>query len=110
MDKPRVLVADREPDNADTLATLLSTNGLITRVAYDGQEAIDIARDWSPDGAMIDLSLRRASGYQVAQSLRESFGKGIRLVAFTAWTGAAIHRRAIDAGFDFVILKPSTPA
>ena len=109
MNRPKVLVADSERDSADTLAAFLGANRLVARAVYDGREAIELASQWVPDGAVVDLELPRASGYDVAKSLRENFGRRVRLVAFTAWTQDAIRDRARRAGFDDVLVKPSQP-
>jgi CheY-like chemotaxis protein len=105
----RVMVADRDRDVADTLCAFLATAGFTCRVFYDGWEAIQYAADWHPHGALLDLSLPHASGMDVAKRLRKAFGRRIRLIAFTGWTDPALHREALDAGFDEVVLKPSNP-
>ena len=104
----RVLVADDVEDSADTVAELLAIQGIEARAVYDGQHALELARSWQPDGAILDLALPGLTGYELAQELRGRFGDGIRLVAYTGWSGA--RERARGCGFDEFLVKPVDPA
>jgi CheY-like chemotaxis protein len=103
----RVLVADDVRDSADTVALLLAEKGYDTRAVYDGQAAIDLAERWLPQCAVLDLSLPGMSGFDCARHLRRRFGASIRLVAYTGWSTASDREKAMDAGFDAVVVKPA---
>jgi CheY-like chemotaxis protein len=105
----RVIVADDVRDSADTIAELLSGQGLEARAVYDGHEAIRVAEAWEPDGAVLDLGLPGLSGYEVARELRRRYGRKPRLVAYTGWAGDADRERALEAGFDGYLVKPADP-
>lgn len=105
----RVIVADDVRDSADTIAELLTWQGLEARAVYDGHEAIRVAEAWQPDGAVLDLGLPGLSGYEVARELRRRYGRKPRLVAYTGWAGDADRERAMDAGFDGFLVKPADP-
>ncbi len=47
--KPKVIVADDERAIADTLKTILDNFGYDTRVAYSGETAVELLRDFQPD-------------------------------------------------------------
>src|SRR5207302_69718 len=53
----RVLVVDDNPDAADSLAMLLQALGNDVRVAYDGEEALDKALQFSPEIVLLDIGL-----------------------------------------------------
>jgi CheY-like chemotaxis protein len=71
-----------------TMAMLLKMFGHEVAIAYDGIEAIEIAKTFRPDIALLDLSMPRLSGYDAARRIREEAGKpGLVLVALTGWGG-----------------------
>jgi CheY-like chemotaxis protein len=106
----RVLVADDVRDSADTVAQLLWAQGMEARAVYDGQEALEVARHWQPDGAVLDLGLPGLTGLELAREFRGRFGGGIRLVAYTGWAGDSTRDQALEAGFDYFLIKPADPA
>ena len=63
----RVLIVDDNEDGADLLDVALQTMGHTTRVAHDGPEALEAARDFQPDVALIDIGLPVMDGYEVAR-------------------------------------------
>ena len=103
----RVLIADDVRDAADTVALLLAEKGYETRAVYDGKAVLEVADQWQPQCAVLDLSLPGMSGFECARQLRRKFGTSIRLLAYTGWGGAGDHDRAMDAGFDAVVVKPA---
>ena len=105
----RVLVADDVRDSADTLAAILSGNGFDARAVYDGRDALTVAGLWHPDAALLDLSLPGLSGFQVAREFRRTYGRQIRLVAYTGWGTSSDRERCIEAGFDGFVVKPADP-
>ena len=54
----------------------------------------------------MDIGLPKLNGYEVAGQIRQqSWGRDIILVALTGWED---NRRALEAGFNFHIVKPVT--
>lgn len=102
----RILVVDDNADCADTLAMHLELDGHSTQKAYDGVEALQLALEFLPQVALIDISLPRMDGNEVAQHLRaQPWGRQMRLIAITGWTSPGPLERARSA-FDFRLLKP----
>lgn len=58
---------------------------------------------------VLDLYMPRLSGLEAAGVLRARFGRTIQLVAYSAWPAGEARKRALEAGFDAFIPKPSTP-
>jgi PAS domain S-box-containing protein len=102
----RVLVADDNRDAADSLAKLLSLLGHEVRVAYDGAQAVDAAREYRPRVAILDIGMPLVSGYEAARRLRAELDGAIALIALTGWGQESDRRRAADAGFDHHLTKP----
>jgi signal transduction histidine kinase/CheY-like chemotaxis protein len=103
----RVLIVDDNEDGADLLDVALQTMGHTTRVAHDGPEALEAARDFHPDVALIDIGLPVMDGYEVARRLRAMFdGACPKLVAVTGYGQESDRQRAREAGFDRHLVKP----
>jgi CheY-like chemotaxis protein len=103
--KPVVVVVDDNRDWADTLATLLRTEGYVVHTAYDGGEALELVPRVKPDAVLLDIGLPKMSGYEVARQLRKRPGTPV-LVAVTAWTQESDRILARQAGFDHHFSKP----
>jgi signal transduction histidine kinase/ActR/RegA family two-component response regulator len=104
----RVLVVDDNVDAAESLAMLLDLDGHETRIAHDGESALDVAVECPPDAAFIDIGLPGLNGYEVAQRLRadRNMQESLLLVALTGWGSDEDRRRAQAAGFDLHLVKP----
>ena len=106
----QVLVVDDNHDGADTLAALLTHVGHRVEVAYDGEEALRLARNHPPDVALIDLGMPQLDGCEVARRLRsEPWADGLYLIAATGWGQAEDRRRTQASGFDRHLVKPIDP-
>jgi DNA-binding response OmpR family regulator len=100
-------VVDDNEDAANSLATLLEVMGYQVRTAYDGPEAIEVADEFQPAVALLDIGLPRLSGYDIARHVREKRGAEVLLVAITGWGQEDDRRRAREAGFDHHFTKPA---
>ncbi|HEX4025094.1 MAG TPA: ATP-binding protein [Steroidobacteraceae bacterium] len=106
----RILVADDNRDAAQTLALILELAGHEVHTAYDGAEALQMAEQFRPQVALLDIGMPRLDGYQTARRLREHpWGRSMLLVAITGWGQAHDRRQSHDAGFDRHLVKPVDP-
>ena len=105
----RILVADDNVDAADTLCALLDASGYVTRIAYDGVEALRIAQQFLPDLALLDLGMPRLDGFDTARRMRALPAlNGAVLVAVTGWGAESDRDRSRASGFDHHLLKPAS--
>jgi len=103
----RILVADDNRDSADSCRMLLESSGYEVRVAYSGQEAFDIAANFRPDVALLDIGMPQMNGYQVARRVRGTeWGAEPMLIAMTGWGQESDKQQAREAGFDRHLTKP----
>ena len=103
----RILIVDDNEDGADLLDSALSMMGHTTRVAHDGPEALEAAREFRPNLALVDIGLPVMDGYEVARRLRAmSDRKCPTLVAVTGYGQESDRRRTREAGFDGHLVKP----
>lgn len=103
----RVLVVDDNPDVAEAQQMLLTALNAEVRIAHSGAEALRIVADWSPTLVLMDIGMPGMDGYEVARRLRsEQAERAFRLVAITGWGQDEDRRKAQEAGFDQLLLKP----
>ena len=106
----RVLMVDDSDDGATSLALLLQVWGHTTRIAHDGPQAIEAAREFRPDIVFLDIGLPVMDGYEVCRRLRDNPDLARTIfVALTGWGGEEDKKRAQDAGFAFHLVKPVNP-
>lgn len=104
----RVLVVDDTVASAKMLSLLVRHLGPYeVEMAHDGTSAIEMAAAFSPDIMMLDLSLPKMDGYEVAQALRLNRGFDAMLLVAVTGHGEEEHRRKSKAaGFDEHVVKP----
>jgi CheY-like chemotaxis protein len=103
----RVLVVDDNRDCAEMLCEVLQAYGCVTRVAHDGPAALEAAACFKPEVALVDISLPRMDGYELARRLRQLPAlREIKLIAVTGYSECADRRRSEQAGFDRHLVKP----
>ncbi|MGH7788066.1 MAG: response regulator [Candidatus Binatia bacterium] len=103
----RILIVEDEPDAAESFALLLGISGHTVCTAGDGLQAIDAARDFEPDVAIVDIGLPGIDGYEVARRLRaEPRLERVLLIALSGYGEDEDKRRARAAGFDHHLTKP----
>jgi PAS domain S-box-containing protein len=103
----RLLVIDDDHDVADSLGMLMESFDAEVRVAYDGISGVDIAAEFQPAIAMIDIRMPMTDGYETARLMRERLGDSApMIVALTGLGQDKDRERALDAGFDMHLTKP----
>ena len=103
----RVLVVDDSLDTAETMALALELFGCETRVAHTAAAALELATEFAPDVALLDIGLPDYNGYELARRLRAlPSGLDTTLIAATGWGQEKDRMLAQDAGFDHHLTKP----
>ena len=81
----RILVVDDDRDTVTWLLEALKAYGFQARGAYDGAEALRIAREESPDLILLDLKMPGMDGYEFIRRLRsEESTRHIPIIVVTA--------------------------
>jgi CheY-like chemotaxis protein len=104
-----ILIVEDNDDARDALRMLLELDGHVVEAAAEGNEALEIARGKDPDVALVDIGLPGIDGYEVARRIRAADGKRPLLIALTGYGQPEDRRRAAEAGFDSVLVKPVDP-
>jgi DNA-binding NtrC family response regulator len=104
----RILVIDDDRDLAEGLADILRELGHSVEIAFNGSDALEIARRFDAQIALVDIKLGRTSGLELISSLKE-LRPGIVNVVITANAGKESVIAALRSGaFDF-LNKPMHP-
>jgi two-component system KDP operon response regulator KdpE len=100
----RVLIVDDEPQITRVLRTSLDAHGYDLRVANDGDTALQIARDWSPDLMITDLSMPVMDGLELCRRFRQKSNAPIIVLSVKGEERTKVQ--ALDAGADDYVTKP----
>ncbi len=106
-DQRRILVVDDEPQITRVLRTTLSSHGYTIRTAGDGDEALEVMRDWTPDLIITDLAMPNMEGLELCRRVREKLTVPIIILSVRGEEKNKIE--ALDAGADDYVTKPFGP-
>ena len=103
-----ILIADDRDTNRDVLQGMLEPAGFRTRLATDGDEALEVLRaDEEVDLVLMDVRMPRLNGIEALKMIREDAQlRHIKVIAVTASVFPEFRKKAIDAGFDDFLAKP----
>jgi two-component system, sensor histidine kinase len=104
-----ILIIEDNADARDALRVLLELEGHLVEAAAEGMKALEIARAQDPDIALVDIGLPGIDGYEVARQMRAGGGRRPVLIALTGYGQPEDRRRATEAGFNEVLVKPVDP-
>lgn len=108
--KEKVLVVDDTKTLADIYAKMLSKFDLDPRVAYSGEECVNILQNFQPDLIILDIMMRPMDGWDTLRHIRKQTGTVD--VPVIMLTGKALTpQEVLDYGteFDSYIMKPVLP-
>ena len=101
----RVLVVDDEPALADLVAMGCRMLGWDTRLAHRGREAVEIAREWTPDVLVLDWMLPEYDGPEVLERIRRT-QPAVPALFLTAKDAVEDRIAGLAAGGDDYVTKP----
>lgn len=104
MEPARVLLADDAPEMLDTVARLLCDDFVIVGSARNGEEALEAAASLAPDLVLLDISMPRLNGIQVASRLQTS-GCRAKVIFLTAHEDRDYIEAAFSVGALGYVLK-----
>jgi len=100
----RILVVDDESQITRVLRTSLSSHGYDLRVANDGETALEIMKNWTPDLVITDLSMPNMDGLELCRRLRQS--SQVPIIVLSVKGEERTKVQALDAGADDYVTKP----
>ena len=104
MNDKKILIVDDEKPIVDILKFNLEKEGFSTVVAYDGEEAINLALSVKPDLILLDLMLPKIDGFNVCKELRKHLTCPI--IMLTAKEEVVDKIIGLELGADDYMTKP----
>jgi len=103
----RVLVVDDDPKTVELVKLYLNRDGYRVLTAYDGVEALRLAREGYPDLIVLDLMLPSIDGLEICRTLRDE--SDVPIIMLTARTTDQDKLTGLDFGADDYVTKPFSP-
>jgi AmiR/NasT family two-component response regulator len=101
----RIMIAEDETIIRLDLKELLEDAGFeVVAEARDGLEAVDLARETSPDVAILDVKMPRLDGIETARRILAD--RPLPIVMLTAYGQEELVSRAVEAGVFGYLVKP----
>lgn len=105
--KRKILVADDDRKTVDLIRLYLEREQHEVLVAYDGREALEMARQRSPALVILDWMLPRVDGLDICRILRAE--SDMPIIMLTARSTEADKLLGLDLGADDYVTKPFSP-
>ncbi len=103
----RVLVVDDDVKTVELVKLYLNRDGYKVLAAYDGVEALRLAREGHPDLIVLDLMLPGIDGLEICRTLRDE--SDVPIVMLTARTTDEDKLTGLGLGADDYVTKPFSP-
>ena len=103
-----ILLVDDDAEVRQAIEAALEPLGSTILVAEDGNAAVDLAAEKSPDLVILDMMLPKRSGFLVLEKIKRGKKKGEKpyVVMITANPGQRHKAYAQTLGVDNYLLKP----
>lgn len=108
MARTKILIVDDDRKIVDLVRAYLEKDGYRVLAAYDGLQALELARQQQPDLIVLDLMLPGVDGLDVCRVLRGE-GNKVPIIMLTAKTTEADKLVGLDLGADDYVTKPFSP-
>lgn len=102
-----ILIADDNRDITDILSTYSRMEGFEPVVAGDGEEAIKLFNQYSPEVVLLDVMMPKEDGYEVCRKIRSK--SNVPVILITARGEDFDKIMGLDIGADDYIVKPFSP-
>jgi DNA-binding response OmpR family regulator len=110
---PKVLIVDDEPFIRLLLEQTLEEledDGVELVTADNGETALEIIRDETPEIVFLDVMMPKMNGFDVCNTVKNELGiSGVYIVLLTAKGQEFDRQKGIDVGADIYMTKPFNP-
>ena len=103
----KALIADDQPQIAEVLRLYCEKEGYVTRVAANGEEALQLFDSFQPDVVLLDVMMPKVDGFEACRQIR---ARGNTPVIMITARGEDYEKiMGLDIGADDYIVKPFSP-
>jgi two-component system cell cycle response regulator DivK len=107
MKMSKILLVEDNEMNRDMLSRRLVRKGYQVIMAFDGQQAVDLAALENPDLILMDMSLPVIDGWEATRRIKAAAAtRTIPVIALTAHAMSGDREKALEAGCDDYDTKP----
>ena len=100
----KILVVDDDLNICELLKLYLENEGYTAYVANDGQAAVDMFNEKSPDLVLLDIMLPKMDGWQVCRKIRKT--SSVPIIMLTAKGETFDKVLGLELGADDYVTKP----
>lgn len=101
----KLLFAEDEVSMSEAVTDILTYHHYMVDAVYDGEEALDYAREETYDGIILDIMMPKKNGFEVLEELRRE-GCRTPILLLTAKGEVEDRIRGLDLGADDYLPKP----
>ena len=101
----KILLAEDEQQLSRVLETAMTHEGYQVDTAFDGQEAVDLAKENAYDLMILDIMMPVKTGIEALKEIRQS-GNTTHVIMLTAMSEVDDKVTGLDAGADDYLTKP----
>jgi DNA-binding response OmpR family regulator len=101
----RILIVDDDRDILESFDAAFQSEGALTQVASDGNEAVRICHEDPPDLVILDMMLPKRSGFLVLEKIKGRDDSPL-VIMVTANEGKRHQAYAESLGVDLYLTKP----
>lgn len=99
-----ILIAEDNESNYKLFASILKGEYQLIH-AWDGQEAVEMSKQYNPQIILMDINMPVMDGYEATKEIRKYSAK-VPIIAITAFAYASDEQRVMESGFDGYMPKP----
>lgn len=99
-----ILIAEDNESNYKLFASILKGEYQLIH-AWDGQEAVEMFKQYNPQIILMDINMPVMDGYEATKEIRKYSAK-VPIIAITAFAYASDEQRVMKSGFDGYMPKP----
>lgn len=102
--KITILVAEDHNSNYRLIESILKKDYNLVH-AWNGQEAVQLFREYDPQLILMDINMPVMDGYEATKEIRK-YSTQVPIIAVTAFAYASDEQKVMENGFDAYMAKP----
>ena len=106
----KILIGEDDPTTVQLIEFLLKKNNFEVLIAYNGEEALQIARKEKSDLILMDVMMPKMDGIEAIEKLKKDENtRDIPIIILSALGQEMDVMRGLQAGASSYIVKPFSP-
>ena len=102
-----ILIVEDDPNTSTLVETYLQREGFTTISAFDGEQALALARSRKPGFVILDVMLPKVDGWEICRQLRKI--SDVPILMLTAREEEIDRILGLSLGADDYVVKPFSP-